>query len=150
MKKNIIVMFSLMTFVLLSYAQKPAVVASDKTGWHRIGETTVNFAKDRDEIVVMGADRFAAIKFKVTEASIDLQDLEVYFENGLKQDIQVRTPVMAGSESRVIDLNGGERDLKKIVFIYKTVPNQQKEKAHVEVWGLKSNANKTMNKMEKK
>jgi len=121
-------------------AQTPAIIVSDKAGWHKIGDRTVDFAKDRDEIMVMGSDRFSAIKFTVTGASIDLQDLEVYYESGDKQDIQVRTPVMNGKESRVIDLNGGERSLKKIVFVYKTIANTKDKKANVEVWGLKTNA----------
>jgi hypothetical protein len=119
----------------------PTVVMSDKTGWHNLGSRTVDFSKDRDEILVIGADRFSSIKFTVTGAAIDLQDLEVYYESGDKQDIQVRTPILAGKESRVIDLKGGERSLKKIVFIYKTLPNQKDEKASVEVWGLKTNTN---------
>jgi hypothetical protein len=117
----------------------PAVMLSDKSGWHKIGERNVDFVKDRDEILVLVADRFAALKFKVTEASINLLDLEVYYESGDKQDIHLNNPVMSGTESRVVDLNGGERSLKKIVFVYKTLPNQSKEKAHVEVWGLKTN-----------
>ena len=117
----------------------PAVMLSDKTGWHKIGERKVDLVKDRDEISVVAADRFSSIKFMVTEASIELLDLEVYYESGDKQDISVRSPLMAGTESRVIDLNGGERSLQKIVFIYKTLPNQKSEKAHVEIWGLKTN-----------
>ena len=53
----------------------------------------------------------------------------------------MNSPVIAGNESRVIDLNGGERSLKKIVFVYKTLPNQKAEKAEVAVWGLKTNIN---------
>ncbi|HEU5166969.1 MAG TPA: hypothetical protein VFU29_15570 [Chitinophagaceae bacterium] len=118
-----------------------AVIVSDKTGWHKIGERQVDFVKDRDEILVAGADRFSSIKFMVTEASIDLLTLEVYYESGDRQDIEVHSPIMAGNESRIIDLNGGERSLKKIVFVYKTLPNQKDEKAEVEVWGLKTNIN---------
>lgn len=120
---------------------KPGIVLSDKAGWHKIGETSVDFKKDRDEIAVVGADRFAGIKFKVTDASINMLNLEVYFENGMKQDVSVASIIKAGDESRVIDLNAGERDIKKIVFVYKTLPNQKEEKAHVELWGLKTNAN---------
>ena len=123
-------------------AQVPAVVVSDKTGWHKIAERNVDFVKDRDEVLVVGADRFSAIKFMVTGAPIDLQDLEVYYESGDKQDIQVRTPILSGKESRVIELNGGERSLKKIVFVYKTLPNQKDKKAHVDIWGLKTNPDK--------
>lgn len=120
---------------------KPGIVISDKAGWHKIAETSVEFKKDRDEVAVVGADRFASIKFKVTDASINLLDLEVYFENGMKQDISLASVIKQGDESRVIDLNSAERDIKKIVFVYTTVPNQKEEKAHVEIWGLKTNTN---------
>jgi len=123
-------------------AQSPAVMVSDKKGWHKIAERTVDFVKDRDEVSVVGADRFSAIKFMVTDAPIDLQDLEVYYESGDKQDIKVHTPVLSGKESRVIELNGGERSLKKIVFVYKTLPNRKDKNAHVEIWGLKTNTDK--------
>jgi len=123
-------------------AQVPAVMVSDKTGWHKIADRTVDFTKDRDEVVVVGADRFSAIKFKVTVAPIDLQDLEIYYESGDKQEIQVRTPVLSGKESRIIELNGGERSVKKIVFVYKTLPNRKDKKAEVEIWGLKINTDK--------
>jgi hypothetical protein len=142
MKKILMILLTLSAGYGIATAQQPAVVANDKTGWHKIGETTVDFKNDRDVVSVMGADRFAAIRFKVTDASLDLKDLEVYYESGDKQDIQVRTPITKGAESRVIDLNGGERSLQKIVFVYSTVPNQKEEKAHVEIWGLKTNADK--------
>src|SRR6187402_3241077 len=82
-------------------AQTPAHITSDKAGWHKIGERNVDFSTDRDEIVITGADRFSSIKFKVTGASIHLEDLEVYFETGDKQVIKVRDHVAAGFESRV-------------------------------------------------
>src|SRR5581483_6959602 len=77
------------------YAQKAAVMVSDKSGWHKIGETTVNFTKERDEIMVIGANRFASIKFKVEQAPIDLQDLEIYYVSGDKQDVKINTPIKA-------------------------------------------------------
>src|ERR1041384_3719719 len=99
-KKKIafLLLLGLITIVNPLMAQEPAVIVSDKAGWNKIGETTADFTKDRDEIVVMGADRFASIKFKVTDAPIDLQDLEIYYETGDKQDVQVRTPINAGGE----------------------------------------------------
>jgi hypothetical protein len=122
-------------------AQTPKVVISDKTGWHKIGETTVKFETERDQVMVVGADKFAKIKFMVTEAPIDLQSLVVHYENGETQSVSLRESVKAPGESRVIDLKG-ERQIKKIVFEYKTLPNRKDDKAHVEVWGFKTNANK--------
>ncbi len=116
---------------------KPAVVSTEKAGWHKIGETTASFKMDKDAIAVLGNDRFKAIKLKVTDASIHLMDLEVYYENGTKEDIQVRSELKAGSETRDIDLKGKEPAIKKVVMIYKTMPNSADEKAHVELYGLK-------------
>lgn len=144
MKKTIkIALLTIIGSISLSHAQSPAVISSDKTGWHKIGETTVNFKRDRDEIKIIGADRFSAIQFKVEDAPIDLISLEVYYESGDKQDIAVNSPIPARGQSRVIDLNGRERRLDKIVFVYKTLPNRKDEKAEVEIWGLKTNLNET-------
>ncbi|MEP6748856.1 MAG: hypothetical protein ABJB86_14085 [Bacteroidota bacterium] len=141
-KALLLVLFAATAISGIAKAQKPEIILNDKTGWHRIGKTTVNFQKDRDEIIILGANKFASIKFKVEDAPINLIHLEVYYASGDRQDIKVNMSIKAPGESRVIDLNGGERNLKKIVFVYKTLPNRKDVKAHIEVWGLKTNANK--------
>ena len=143
MKK--LMMITLLAITLMANnanAQKPVVIVSDKTGWHRIGRTIVDFKNDRDEIIVLGSDRFAAIKFIVRKAPIYLMDLEVYYESGDVQKVNVNLPVKSQGESAVIDLKGGERNIKKIVFIYKTMPNRKDRRGHVEIWGLKTNADR--------
>ncbi len=143
MKKLVtIVLIAILGNFGTAFAQKPAIILSDKSGWHKIGKVTVDFSKDRDQIDVLGADRFAKIKFKVEKEPIDLISLEVYFESGDKQDIVVNSKIKEAGESEVIKLNGGERSLKKIVFVYKTLPNRKDKKAKVEVWGLKTNTDK--------
>ncbi len=147
MKKLIVLLAAILAFGSVqaqknSGEKKVEVVTSDKTGWHKIGEMTASFKKERDEMIVIGADRFAAIKIKATGADINITDLEVHYENGTKQDILVRQEIKNGTESRVIDLKGGERKLKKIVFVYKTIPNSANEKAELEVWGMKTNGGK--------
>jgi hypothetical protein len=137
MKKLIVTMMLLSAFAANVKAQKPAVVLNNKAGWHKIGEMTASFKVDRDAITVMGADHFKAIKLKVTDASIHIYDLEIYYENDNKEDIQVRQDLKRGEETRVIDLKGTDRALKKVVFIYKSIPNSKDEKAHVELYGLK-------------
>jgi len=143
MKKLLITIILAMTVCIgAANAQQPKVVVNDKTGWHKIGETTVNFKKETDEIIVMGADRFASIKFKVTEAPIDLVSIMVYYESGDAQSVSTLMQINAPGESKTINLNGRERSLKKIVFVYKTLPNRKDVKAHVEIWGLKTNTDR--------
>lgn len=122
--------------------KKVKVITNDKTGWQKIGKMTASFKKERDVMIVALADRFASIKIKAMDADIEITDLEVHYEKGDKQDIQVRELIKAGTESRVIDLDGGERSIKKITFVYKTVANANKEKAELVVWGLKTNTDK--------
>ncbi|MCD6065845.1 MAG: hypothetical protein K0S33_671 [Bacteroidetes bacterium] len=138
MKKIICILAIAIATVNTAVAQTKVVI-SDKKGWHKIGQTTVDFSKDRDEVKVVGADRFAALIFKVEDAPIDLVELEVYYESGDNQKIKVGYPVKAPGQSKEIDLNGGERSIKKIVFVYKTLPNRKDVKANVEIWGLKTN-----------
>jgi hypothetical protein len=142
--KKILSLILLVTFGMcgIANAQKPAPVLSDKTGWHKIAETTVDFKKERDEVSVLISDKFAFLKFKVLDASINLSKMEVYFENGEKQDISVNMPLKPEGESRIIELNGGERSIKKIAFEYKTISNNKDEKAKVQIWGSKTNSDK--------
>jgi hypothetical protein len=138
--KKIVCILAIAIMTVNTAVSQTKVVMSDKKGWHKIGEVTADFSKDRDEVKVIGADRFASLIFKVDEAPIDLVELEVYYESGDNQKIKVGYPVKAPGQSKEIDLNGGERSIKKIVFVYKTLPNRKDAKAHVEIWGLKTNA----------
>jgi len=136
MKKTLIIMLT-MICAAGAYAQKPAVVTDKTAGWQKIGETKVNFDTDRDEIIVMGADHFKAIKLKVTDAAVNIMDVEVFYEKGDKEDISVRSEIKAGGETRSMDLKGADRSIKKVVYVYKTVPNSANDKAVVELWGMK-------------
>jgi hypothetical protein len=140
--KNIILLSFLIASSIRMYSQQPKVVLSDKEGWHKIGETTVDFKTETDEIVVIGADRFAFIKIKVDKEPINLISFDIYFESGDKQSVTIGKEFKEPGETRVVELNGGERSIKKIVFTYKTVTNAQDKKAHVELWGLKTNSDK--------
>ena len=140
MKKSLIlVLLAVAGSYGIATAQMPAVQISDKTGWHKIGETTVDLQKERDEVAVIGADRFAALKIRVTDAPVELTDLEIYFEDDTRQNVQLRTMMKAGAESRIINIEGGEKDLEKIVFLYKSTANASDEKASIEIWGKKTN-----------
>ena len=122
--------------------KKTEIVISNKEGWHKIGGTTVDFKKEKEEIMIMGANRFASIKFKVADAPLDITSVEIFYESGDNQMTNLNCSVKAPGESSIVNLNGGERSVKKIVFVYKTPPNTKDLKSHVEIWGLKTNTDK--------
>jgi hypothetical protein len=142
MKKALsLTLLILATAYMTVKAQQPGVVMSDKTGWHKIGETTADFKTESDEIMVIGADKFSSVKMIVTDASIDLVSFDIYLESGEKQNVKIGKVIKSPGETRVVNLNG-EKSIKKVVFIYKTVPNNADRKAHVELWGMKTNMDK--------
>ncbi|MCE3226397.1 MAG: hypothetical protein K0S32_948 [Bacteroidetes bacterium] len=136
MKKIIVIMLALF-FVQANtlMAQKPGVVVSKKEGWHKIGEVSASFKMENESIVVLGADVFKSIKIKVTDAPLNLLILQVYYETGEVEDIPVKSELKAGSETREIAIK--QKDIKKVSFTYKTLPNTDKDKAQVELYGLK-------------
>jgi hypothetical protein len=120
------------------YAQKPAVVASNAPGWHRIGQVNASFKMQNESISVLGADKFNAIKLKVTDAPINIERVQVFYESGDMQEVTVSNKLQPGAETRVIDLDGTNREIKKVTFTYRTLPNSNNDKAEVELYGLKS------------
>jgi hypothetical protein len=141
MKKIIAV--TLMIFAVTCYtklfAQKPAVVGTNEPGWHHVGHTTASFKMQNESISVLGADEFTAIKIKVSEAPLHIERLQVFYESGDMEEIDVRNHFGNGSESRVINLKHPDKDIKKVAFTYKTEPNAKGEKADIDLFGLKTN-----------
>jgi hypothetical protein len=128
-----------------AFAQKPAVVASKEPGWHKIGEITASFKMQNDAIAVWGADKFSAIKLKVTDAPINIERLQVFYENGEVQEVNVKNELQAGAETRTIDLTARDNEIEKVSFTYQTMANYNGDKAHVELYGYKNGSDSESN-----
>lgn len=119
-------------------AQKPAVVLDNDPGWQKIGETVASFKEQDESIAVLGADEFTAIKIKVEDAPLQIERLQVFYESGDMEEVDVKKKIEAGGESEVIRLEHPDRDIQKVAFTYSTVPNAEGDKADVQLFGLKS------------
>lgn len=103
--------------------------------WEMLGMRKVNYSLDRDEIIITRAEGvFTALQIKVKKAPINMKKLVVTFGNGDVEEFELRNNFAAGSESRVIDLPGNKRVIKKVVFWYDT-KNIANRKGIVELWG---------------
>jgi hypothetical protein len=101
-----------------AFGQKPSVVTDNEPGWRKIGETTASFKSQNESIHVIGADEFAAIKLKVTDAPLEITRLQVFYESGDMEEIDVRNKLQAGSETRTFNLKHADRDISKVAFTY--------------------------------
>ena len=106
--------------------------------WRLLGHTQAKFSADHDAIFVAGPyDFFRRLKFKVTDAPINMVRMIVrYDDGGLPENIDIRFNIPQGGESRVIDLKGGRRKLKSVEFWYDT-KGILNGRADVTLFGLK-------------
>jgi len=106
--------------------------------WKLIGQTHADHGADHDTIIVKGPyDNFRKIKFKVTDAPLNMQHMVVTYDNGAPDKIEIRQNIAHGGESRAIDLRGvGKRSIRRIDFWYDT-QGFLKGKADVTVFGMK-------------
>jgi hypothetical protein len=103
--------------------------------WFFLGDKNVGFGVDHD-VIKFGnwKDDVRQIKLRVTDGPLKMYDMKIHFDNGDVQDVQLRSKFVAGSDSRVIDLNGGLRHLSKVEFTYET-KGFLRGRARVAVWG---------------
>jgi hypothetical protein len=122
----------------LSQGQQVAKPKAGATGtWRLLGTTHAQHTADHDVIVVAGPhDYFRKLKFKVTDAPLNMQRMIVTYDDGRPENIDVRENIPKGGESRVIDLRGGKRKLKTVEFWYDT-KGFLNGKADVTLFGMK-------------
>ena len=90
-------------------------------GWTQLGSAKVHGQTDHDEIMVTALEGdFSAIKLFVENEGIQFERVVVHFGNGRKEELVLRDFIPAGGESRVIDLPGRDRIIRKVTFFYKS------------------------------
>jgi len=134
-KKTLILsMIALFIFGLMNFdlASNNSTLLGD---WVKLGSKKVNFKADKDVINVGANDgRFAKLKIVVTEGKLNMHRMVVHYGNNTKEAIELRHNFAKGSGSRVIDLKGEKRIIKKIVFWYDT-KNKANKRATVTIFG---------------
>ncbi len=131
MKTNRLLISTLILLMCLGtlFAQTPK--------WKLLGIRKVKLHTERD-VILVGADEgvFKKIKLTVKVSGIHFKDMKVHFANGDTFDVKIRRIIPAGGETRVIDLPGKNRIIKKVVFWYKSTKKNNK-RATVRLWGMR-------------
>jgi hypothetical protein len=105
----------------------------DTTLWEKLGERTVTGAGDHDVIRVGGHEgRFRRVMIKVEHSSLTMYDIVITFGNGETFSPDTRLVFGRNSRSRVIDLPGVERIIRRVDFAYGNLPGGGR--AQVELW----------------
>jgi hypothetical protein len=125
--------FAAVAFFFLATAFAP--LKKDSGQWFFLADKTVGFGVDHD-VIHFGnwRDDVRQIKLKVTDGPLKMYSMKIHFDNGGTQEVALRLRFNQGSESRVIDLDGGLRHLSSIEFTYET-KGFMKGRSRVAVWG---------------
>lgn len=117
MRSRTLLMLGLGVIVTLLCAT--AAEAGKNQGWEKLGERQVTDRVDHDEIAVTAAKGdFRSLKLLVRERGVQFHDMTIHFGNGSKQDVALRVVIPAGGESRVIDVAGNDRTIRRVTFAY--------------------------------
>ena len=113
-----------------------AQASTNAEEWQQLGTRIVDYTLDYDAVpITYKKGVFTTLKIKVNDGSINMHRCMIVFENGEKQEIEIKHQFTAGSE-KIVDLKGNNRIIEKVTFWYDT-RNKSSQKAVVEVWGKK-------------
>jgi hypothetical protein len=122
-------------FMIASCTTRKSIPVEE--GWEFLGEQSVNFVTDKDRVEINSNNKFTAIKFKVEDREVRLQNLVIFLENGDKLQPAMDDVIAADQFSREISIASEGRYIDKIEFSYRTTGNVLKGRANVLVYGRK-------------
>jgi len=105
-------------FIIAAAALLAMGLATPAAAWNVIGVREVKDRAERDSIVVEGRRTFNRIKICVYKNPVHFIDVDIHFRNGGHQDVSLAARLNPGDCTRVIDLEGGNRDISRIDFLY--------------------------------
>jgi hypothetical protein len=121
-------LLTLSALLMVGMSSFAAVDAKERSSfqpkdWVKLGSRVVNMQADHDEIMVTVADGvFTKVRLKIMKAPIHLMNMNIIFGNGTNKNVVFNKKFTAGSFTRVIDLPGNKRIIKKVKLNYKSVP----------------------------
>jgi hypothetical protein len=87
--------------------------------WVVLGTKTVSLLADHDTISVgAGAGLFTDIRLKITGNTVFIHSMKVTFSSGATHNVNLRFAFLPGSTSRVINLPGPARLIRKVDLVY--------------------------------
>jgi hypothetical protein len=113
---------------------RPAEEHAMRNGYVYLGERWVNGGLDHDALHVGKRDgRFTSVMIVVENAPVEIFDMQMTFGDGQHWEPGTRLVFGPDSTSRMIDLPGGARFIKRVDFRYGNLGPGARAK--VELWG---------------
>ncbi len=136
MKNKYLLLIAFIALVSFSFScgSSRRTVAIEE-GWEILGELTVNFGRDRDILQVNSSSKYSALRFKIEERAVKIQELKVVFANLDKLEPAIDEEVQADQYSKIIELGPDGKEVRSVEFKYRTTGNLLKGRAKILVFG---------------
>lgn len=132
MLRKVIILSSM--FIVLTIGAS-AVSAQE---WVNLGAKEVKDRSEQDTWHVgTGKGEFRRIKLTVQHRAVRFYRLEVKFENGEKQNIELRDIIRGGGETRAIELVGRDRRIDKVDVWYEAQTVRRGARSQVTLFGIR-------------
>ena len=86
-------------------------------GWRTVAYTRVD-GRDTDIIHMRGHVRERRIRVCAINQPLHLRDFDIRFQNGVRQNVNTRAVLRAGTCTRAVDLRGNRRDINAVRLRY--------------------------------
>lgn len=137
--KNYKMTLSLLAFIFIlgssSFLRMKTDISENSNlgGWVKLGTQTVSPGANYDELHITEAtESFNRLKIKVLKAPVYIRNIHVVYEDNTSEGHIIKRNFKKGEASRILDLVGYERIIKKIIFNYSR-RNSGPRQAHLDV-----------------
>lgn len=104
---------------LLALALLVAALPASAEKWVFLGQRHVTDRAEKDSIEVTASEgTFDAIRIGVKRSAVRFVRVTVVYGTGTSDDLELRDVIPAGGHSRVLDLRGANRVIRRIDFVY--------------------------------
>ncbi|MEO5985103.1 MAG: hypothetical protein ABIP80_06325 [Ferruginibacter sp.] len=134
-KRYICILFlsSLALFTLSCGSSRRTLTIEE--GWELLGELTVDFARDKDNLDINSSTRYTALRFKVENREVKIRDLKIVFANLDKLEPAIDEVVPADQYSKILELGPEGKEVRSVEFKYRTTGNILKGRGKVLIFG---------------
>lgn len=99
-------------------AAMPAAAQFGGGRWVTVATQTVNRTAETDIVTLRGNQRYSAMRLCAARRGIRIRDVDALYENGGRQDFQVRDFLPDGRCTRALDFKGKRRNIYQIRLRY--------------------------------
>jgi hypothetical protein len=99
----------------------PAALPPVGPEWEHVGARPVDFRVDHDAVLAGLRGRFRAVRLDVEGGALEMFNVKITFANGENFSPATRLVFSRGTMSRVIDLPGDARVIRRVDFFYRSL-----------------------------